>query len=148
MDDQGPRAAQPDQQVLAPAVHRVHGAAGQLPDEPSWMRGVDRRRAEHAYSGDVPARDSPAKPAGNRLNVREFWHPLVERHPCVSVRVNVNHRSGGIALSILLVSLVECLVAAVRRSEASGGGGGKGIFHLPPILVRGSPNVASSLPGI
>src|SRR2546426_10672567 len=143
MDDQGPRAAQPDQQVLAPAVHRVHGAAGQLPDESSWMRGVDRRRAEHAYSGDLPARDSPAKPAGNRLNVREFWHPLVERHPCVSVRVNVNHRSGGIALSILLVSLVECLVAAVRRSESSARDVAKGVFPLFQILARESPIVAS-----
>src|SRR2546427_10702224 len=100
------------------------------------MRGVDRRRAEHAYSGDLPARDSPAKPAGNRLNVREFWHPLVERHPCVSVRVNVNHRSGGIALSILLVSLVECLVAAVRAAEASVGGLGEGHFHLSHIFAR------------
>src|SRR2546428_8394561 len=130
MDDQGQRAAQPDQQVLAPAVHRAHGAAGQLADESSWMRGVDRRRAEYAYSGDAPARDSPAKPAGNRLNVREFWHPLVERHPRVSVRVDVNHRSGRIALSIFLVSLVEFLVAAVVQTGAAVGGARQGLVHL------------------
>src|SRR2546427_10215189 len=103
------------------------------------MRGMDRRRAEHAYSGDLPARDSPAKPAGNRLNVREFWHPLVERHPRVSVRVDVNHRSGRIALSIFLVSLVEFLVAAVRRSGPPGGGGGEGRFKPPPVLPGGKP---------
>src|SRR2546426_12763612 len=139
MDDQGPRAAQPEQQVLAPAVHRAHGAAGQLADESSWMRGVDRRRAEHAYSGDAPARDSPAEPAGNRLNVREFWHPLVERHPCVSVRVNVNHRSGGIALSILLVSLVEFLVAAVIPSESSVRGVEEEHFNPSRIFAPETP---------
>ena len=69
MNDECARTAQPDEQILAPAVHRAHRAAGQFSDEPSRRRRTDRRRREHAHPGDAPAPDSPAKPAGNSLNV-------------------------------------------------------------------------------
>src|SRR2546421_1294534 len=53
MDDEWARTAQPDEQILAPAVDRAYTAAGQCPDKPALRRRTDRRRQSHAAHGDA-----------------------------------------------------------------------------------------------